>query len=328
MAAPSRSGEICSLTAHDKAITPTSGRALGFAACALASCFWGCGFFFGKIALAEMNVGAMVFYRFAFAVLGLAPMLFTHRVDLNRREWRLLALGSLLGVPLQFLLQFYGLSITTVSHASLMVGTMPVFLAVGATLFAHERLHVLGWIALAVSTSGAALIALGGTHHAATANGPTLAGDLCVVVSLAIALFWILINKRLLATHSPIVVTAWGMLLGWLMLFAFVPPIWGLPPVHGVSLKAWAALAASGLLCTAATTLLWNWGMTRVPASQAGVLLNIEPLMGSLLGVFLLQEHLGPLAAIGGGMIILAAITLTTKASGPVPAAPEVPTPV
>ena len=296
----------------------TTGRHLGFAACALASAFWGCGFFFGKIALAEMNVGGMVLYRFAFAVLGLAPLLFTHGVHFSRREWFLLSVASLLGIPLQFLLQFYGLSLTTVSHASLMVGTMPVFLAVGATLFAHERLHALGWAALAVSTSGAALIALGGRHHT-TANGPSLPGDLCVVVSMAIALFWLLINKRLIASHSPIVVTAWGTLIGWLMLFAFVPPFWGLPPVHGISLKAWAALAASGLLCTAATTLLWNWGMTRVPASQAGVLLNIEPLMGSMLGVLILHEHLGPLAAMGGLMIVLAAVTLTVKSSAPAP---------
>ncbi len=301
------------------------GRALGFAACALASAFWGCGFFFGKIALAEMSVGAMVFYRFAFAVLGLAPLLMTHKPGLNRREWSLLALASLLGVPLQFLLQFYGLSLTTVSHASLMVGTMPVFLAVGATLFAHERLHGLGWAALAASTTGAALIALGGTHQR-TANGPSLAGDLLVVVSLAIALFWILINKRLIATHSSVVVTAYGTLLGWLMLFACVPPLWGLPPVHGISPRTWAALAASGLLCTAATTLLWNWGMTRVPASQAGVLLNMEPLVGSLLGVLLLHERLGSLAYLGGGLILLAAVTLTASSSAPTATVAPMPT--
>ncbi len=307
--------------------TPSKDRALAFAACALASCFWGCGFFFGKVALAEMNVGAMVFFRFAFAVLGLAPLLFTHRAGFTRREWLLLALASLLGIPLQFLLQFYGLSLTTVSHASLMVGTMPVFLAVGATLFAHERLNRLGWIALAVSTGGAALIALGG-HHKTSANGPSLPGDLCVVISMAIALFWLLINQRLIATHSPVVVTAWGTLLGWLMLFAFVPPLWGLPPVHGISPRAWAALAASGLLCTASTTLLWNWGMTRVPASQAGVLLNMEPLIGSLLGVLILHEHLGPLAALGGLMIVLAAFALTSRSSRPAVTPTDLPTTV
>ncbi len=288
----------------------TPNRALGFAACALASALWGCGFFFGKIALAEMNVGAMVFYRFVFAIVALTPLLFTHRPHFSGREWRLLLFASFLGVPLQFLIQFRGLSLTTVSHASLMVGTMPVILALGATLFAHERLHALGWAAIAVSTAGAALIALSHTGHA-RGGDPSLRGDLLVIVSLAIALFWILINKQLMGRHSAIIVTAYGLLAGIAMLAVCVPLLYGLPPVHGVSGKAWAALAASGVLCTATTTLLWNWGMTQVPASQAGVLLNMEPLIGSLLGVLVLGERLGPLALVGGGMILLAAFTLT-----------------
>ena len=134
-------------------------RTLGFLAAFLASSFWGCGFYFGKIALAEMSVGAMVFYRFAFALLGLAPLLLTHRPNFNAAEWRMLIFASFMGVPLQFILQFKGLSLTTVSHAALMVGTMPVILAVGATIFAKERLSKLGWSALALSTTGAALIA-------------------------------------------------------------------------------------------------------------------------------------------------------------------------
>ena len=296
--------------------TPGKHRTLGFLAAFLASCFWGCGFYFGKIALAEMNVGYMVFYRFAFATLGLLPLLITHRPRFNASEWRMLLVAAFLGVPMQFILQFKGLSLTTVSHAALMVGTMPVILAVGATLFAHERLSKLGWAALTLSTTGAALIAFGGSHNT-TAGGPTLAGDLLVVLSLFIALFWILFNQRLMKRHSHIVVTAYGIAAGTIMLAVYVPIAYGPPPIHGVSLKAWAALAASGLLCTATTTLLWNWGMTQVPASQAGVLLNMEPLIGSLLGVFLLSEHLGTVAWIGGAMILTAAIALTTHSNTP-----------
>jgi len=292
-------------------------RAIGFLACALASSFWGCGFFFGKIALAEMSFAHMVLYRFLFAMAPMLPLLVTHRPGLNSKEWATLALSSFLGIPVQFLIQFYGLSLTTVSHAALMVGTMPVILAVGATLFAHERLDAIGWIALAGSTAGAALIALG--RHATGAGQPSLKGDLLVVLSLAIALFWILLNKRLMDRHSPIVVTAYGMLLGTLMLLIWVPLRYGVPPVAHVSTKAWLALAASGILCTATTTLLWNWGMTQVPASQAGVLLNMEPLMGSLLGVFVLGEHLGPTAWTGGCLILAAAITLTTRSKAHVP---------
>ena len=257
-----------------------------------------------------MNVGAMVFYRFAFAVLPMLPLLFTHRPTFNKHEWRILLLASFLGVPLQFLIQFYGLSLTTVSHASLMVGTMPVILALGAALFAHERMDTIGWLAILTSTAGAALIALG---HTPGPHPPTLRGDALIVFSLSIALFWILLNQRLLRSHSTITVTAWGLVAGTLMLVPIVPPLFGLPPIHGISLKAWLALAASGVLCTAATTLLWNWGLTKVPASQAGILLNMEPLIGSLLGIFLLSERLGPTAWLGGAFILAAAITLTTQ---------------
>ena len=286
-------------------------RGWGFAACALASCFWGCGFFFGKIALAEMSSAFMVLYRFLFAMIPLLPLLLLHWPSFSRREWGLLAVASFLGVPLQFLVQFYGLSMTTVSHAALMIGTMPVVLAVGATFFAQERLDAIGWVAMAISTAGAALIALSGRSH--TAGGSSLEGDLLVVLSCLIALFWILFNKRLMHGHSHLTVTAYGIACGTVMLIPWVLLSHGLPPVAQVSMKAWGALAASGILCTATTTLLWNWGMTQVPASQAGVLLNIEPLMGSLLGVFVLGDRLGPTAWIGGAMILLAAITLTTR---------------
>ena len=259
-----------------------------------------------------MGVGSMVLYRFLFAALALLPLVATHRPGLNAREWRTLLFASFLGVPLQFLIQFRGLQLTTVSHASLMVGTMPVILAVGATVLAHERLSKLGWGSLAVSSAGAALIAMSHAGHAAGGD-PSLRGDLYVVLSLAIALFWILLNKRLMGRHSAVVVTAYGLLSGTLMLAVFVPVMYGMPPVHGVSVKAWMALAASGVLCTATTTLLWNWGMTQVPASEAGVLLNMEPLMGSVLGVMVLHERLGGYAYLGGGMILAASLTLTTQ---------------
>ena len=187
---------------------------------------------------------------------------------------------------------------------------MPVLLAGAAALFAHERMDRIGWIALGASTSGAALIALG--KHATGAGQPTLLGDALIIASLCISLVWILLNKQLLDRHSPIVVSSYGLICGTAMLAVIAPMIYGLPPIHHISWKAWAALAASGILCTATTTLFWNWGLTQVPASQAGVLLNMEPLMGSLLGIFILHETLGPTAWIGGAFILTAAIILTT----------------
>jgi drug/metabolite transporter (DMT)-like permease len=302
---------------------------LGYGACFIAGCLWGTGFYWGRLALNEMSVEYMVLYRFLFASLGMLPVAFIHRrrFRLSAAEARLLIICAFLGVPLQFLLQFHGLARTTVSHASLMVGAMPVLLAAAAALFMGERLDLFGWLALVASTVGAALIALGGSRGLAAHGEPSLFGDLMVVFSLFIALSWILLSKKMMQTHSPPVVTAYTILsgtvmlavwaLGPLLLSPFVSPltranIAPLPFAH-VSLTAWTALAISGLLCTATTTLLWNWGIHHVPASRAGVFLNIEPALGSWLGVRLLGEHLGPYAWAGGGLILAAAVALTTR---------------
>jgi drug/metabolite transporter (DMT)-like permease len=309
---------------------------LGYGACFVAGCLWGTGFYWGRLALNEMSVEYMVLYRFLFASLGMLPVAFIHRrrFRLTAAETRLLLLCAFLGVPIQLLLQFHGLTRTTVSHASLMVGAMPVLLAAAAALFAGERLDLFGWLALFASTVGAVLIALGGSRGPATRGEPTLTGDLMVVVSLFIALAWILLSKKLMQTHSPPVVTAYTILSGTVMLAVWVLGPWLLTPFVSssaranvapfpfahVSLTAWMALAISGLLCTATTTFLWNWGIHHVPASRAGVFLNIEPALGSWLGVQLLGEHLGPYAWAGGGLILAAAVALTTRGQQTEPA--------
>ena len=301
---------------------------LGYGACALAGCLWGTGFYWGRVAMDEMSVEHMVLYRFFFASLGMLPIVIANRrrFRLTAKETVLLLVSAAFGIPIQFLLQFHGLALTTVSHASLMVGSMPVLLAAAAALFAKERLDWVGWIALAGSTAGAALIVLGGSHGPGGHEQPSLPGDLLVVASLVTALAWILLSKKLMETHSPPVVTSYSILAGTAMLAVIVLGPWALrplthsnaqpPPFAHMSAFVWTALAVSGLFCTALTTLLWNWGIHHVPASRAGVFLNIEPALGSWLGVKLLGEHLGPYAWFGGGLILAAAITLTTRSHG------------
>jgi drug/metabolite transporter (DMT)-like permease len=271
------------------------------------------GFFFGKVAFSQLTVGHFVLYRFLFACVAMLPIM--QAPHFSAREWKLLAAASCLGIPLQFMIQFHGLKLTTVSHAALVVGAMPVILAAGASVFTHERLDGKGWWALFGSTVGVALIVISGSH--AVIGGGNLWGDLLVFISLLIALAWVLVNRHLMALgRSPLSVTGWGLLIGTAILAIWVFLSNGPPPIQGIRFQVWLAVAASGVLSTAASTLLWNWGMHRVPASRAGVFLNIEPALGSILGVTLLGDRLGPGAWAGGALIIGAAAILTTT---PVP---------
>ncbi len=163
------------------------------------------------------------------------------------------------------------------------------------------------------STLGAALIAFGASSGEGGAQA-SLTGDLLVALSLIAAVAWILISQRLMKTgrYSPVTASAYIMTAGALMVAVWVIVTEGLPPVH-LSALTWASVAASGLLATTVTTYLWNWGLARVPASQAGVFLNLEPVVGAVLGVILLHDVLGSYAILGGMLVIGAAIHVAAK---------------
>jgi uncharacterized membrane protein len=110
----------------------------------LAGCFWGTGFFFGKIAFREMTVVENVSFRLLFGSIILVPVQVKRWQRIRGRDLWLLAATSVVGVPVQFLVQFKGLQLTTVSHASLIVGSAPVLLALNSALFLHERFREVG----------------------------------------------------------------------------------------------------------------------------------------------------------------------------------------
>ena len=254
----------------------------------------------------------MVLYRFLFASLGFAPAVWRGLRDpvtrIRRQDLALILIAALVGVPIQFLVQFAGLARTTVSHASLMVGLLPVLLAAGSALFAHERVNAKRWIALVASTIGAGLIAFGASTGEGGAQA-SLAGDLLVAVSLIAAVGWILLSQRLMRSghYSSVTASAYVMIAGTPMLALWVLATEGPIPVR-LSALTWMSVAAMGLLATTVTTYLWNWGLAQVPASQAGVFVNLEPVVGAILGVLVLHDVLGPYGLVGGILVIGAAI--------------------
>jgi len=296
-------------------VTPRTSNARAFAALAMAGCLWGTGFLFGKWALTELSVRQYVLYRFVFASIGFAPI--TWRAMRNvetriaRQDYSLIFVAALLGVPVQFLIQFAGLARTTVSHASLMVGALPVLLAAGSALFAHEKVTKGRWAALFASMIGAGLIAFGASSGEGQAS---LSGDLLVVLSLFTAIAWILITQALMKSgrYSPVAASAYVITAGTLLLVVWVLATEGFPPIH-LSARTWMCVLASGILATTVTTYLWNWGLSRVPASQAGVFLNLEPVVGALLGVLVLHDVLGSYSILGGILVIGAAIFVAAK---------------
>jgi drug/metabolite transporter (DMT)-like permease len=288
-------------------------KAKAYAALAAAGCLWGTGFLLGKIALTELAVPHMILYRLSLAACAFLPILLVRRVPIRRGDWPTILVAAVLGVPLLFLIQFEGLARTTVSHAALMVGIAPILLALAAAVFAHERIDTRCSLLLLTSTAGALLIVFA-TPVASGHRGPSVTGDMLVMASLVAAVGWVLISKGLLTRYPSTTVSAVEMVAGTVLLAAWVLATRGLPPVH-LSGRVWSCLLAQGLFATTAATLLWNWGVARVPASEAGVFVNLEPALGTLLGVLILGDSLGWTGVVGGVLIIGAAVAMTRHAA-------------
>jgi drug/metabolite transporter (DMT)-like permease len=127
---------------------------LAAASLAAAGSLWGTGFFFGKIAFREMSVTENVAFRFVFGSMVLLPFLLKNWKPFRGQELGMLLLAGIVGVPVQFLLQFKGLQLTTVSHASLIVATLPMLLALGSAAYLRERLAGMEWATLLLSALG------------------------------------------------------------------------------------------------------------------------------------------------------------------------------
>lgn len=284
-------------------------RLRAYCSLAAAGVAWGTAFVLGKIAFRELSVEHLLFYRFIFAVIGLAPILWRPRgraaiAACLADPWTFLV-AAITGVPLMYIIQYTGLHRTTVSHASLMMGVVPVFFAVAGTVFHHERLRWPTWTAVLASTAGAGLIVLG-AGRSTDPHGPSLVGDLLVIASTVAGVTWALLSKRLMTSRggqSPAGITAAVITAGTIPLLGWVWLHSGPPPVH-LSTGTWAAVIAQGLLCTSAATVFWNWGMSHLSPSVAGVFINLDPLTGTLLGVLLFHEILTASTLAGGALII------------------------
>jgi len=194
------------------------------------------------------------------------------------------------------------------------VGTIPLLLAAAAVVFTKERLDSRGWLLLAISSLGAVLIVAQAHGGASATGGPSLAGDLLVLVSMFASVAWVLLTQCLIhfeGGYPTSVMSIYIIIPGTVILAAWVLVTEGPPPVTSISAHAWLALAAQGLFATTLPMLLWNWALMRVSAARAGVFVNVEPVVGAALGVALLQESLGPAALLGGVLIVGAAIAFT-----------------
>ncbi|MDI6893873.1 MAG: EamA family transporter [Bacillota bacterium] len=213
--------------------------------------------------------------------------------------------------------------------------TAPLFVALLARLFLKEKLSPPKVIALGLSIVGLGLVTGVLPRGTLTACSVT---PLALLTGLGSGFFYavnLLVLRRLSGTYSPATVQVWGPLLGLPVLLVMRSLLNSLvTPIVGVTSRALAGTPVTGATAGAillmslgpglVAFLLVTYGLARVEAAPASILLTVEPLVATLLGWLVLGEHLT--FAQGAGMaVVLGAICLVSleRKAGELPRAGE-----
>jgi O-acetylserine/cysteine efflux transporter len=248
-----------------------------------------------KLALQWLAPGWLTAARFSLAAAVLLPV--ARRRGVRVLELRLLASGAA-GYGGSVIVQNAGITRTSVTHAALLIGAVPVMVAIIAAVWHRAVARPLSWLGFAVSLGGVGLITAGGS------GGATVLGDGLVLVSLVLSAAVTVAQVRLLSGRDPVAVSAVQFLGAALGAVAFSAVAEGAPALPGRPGPV-LAVAALGLAGTLVPFTLFAFGQSRVPAEVAGAFLNIEPLVGAIAGIAFFGDPVGPRQLAGGLAIVL-----------------------
>ena len=284
-----------------------AGRLAPVFALAMAGSLWGLTVPLSKLGMGWLDAGWLATVRFAIA----APLLGL----LARRHLRAALTPAVIvagagGYGGVILLQNAGIQHTSVTHASLIVGAVPVLVVVIAALLGHGTARAAAWIGSLLALAGVGLVAGGG------GEGTSLTGDLMVLASVSGSAAFIVAQPRLLHGRDAGAVTAVQLGAGGVATLPFAILFEGVPAAPATATPVVAVLALA-LVGTALAFSLFAWAQTRVPAEVAGAFVNLEPLVGAATGAVAFHDAVGATQLLGGTAIV-AGIALGAARRSPV----------
>jgi O-acetylserine/cysteine efflux transporter len=269
-------------------------RRAAIVALAAAGTLWGLTVPLSKLGLDWLGAGWLAVARFAIA----APLLaFIARRHLRAALTPRIAAAGALGYGGVILLQNAGIERTSVSHAALIVGAVPVLVAVIAAASGRASTGPLAWIGSLVALAGVGLVAGGG------GAGTSVAGDLLVLLSVTGSAVFIVVQPSLLKDRDAAAVTAVQLGAAALAALPVAIAFEGAPPAPTTAGAA-GAVVALALTGTLLAFTLFAWAQARVPAELAGAFVNLEPLVGALTGAVAFHDTVGPAQLLGGTAIV------------------------
>ncbi|MGF2616021.1 DMT family transporter [Rossellomorea aquimaris] len=271
--------------------------------------FWGVSFVSAKVVLGKLDPFTLIVFRFGIgAVFLFAIILLTReKILFSARYLPHLFILSILGTFCHQLLQTTSLIFIDASSAGWLISVTPVFTVLLSMIFLHEKMNLgkaLGIIAaitgvMMVTTAGSG----GGWHF--TFN---IGFFLMLLSTLNWAVYTVLL-KSLKIPLEPTALTFYITFIGFLVSLPFTIRNHGWESLPGMTSIEWGHLIFLGVFVSGTGYWFWAKSLKVLQASQAGVLLYLEPIVTFAAAIIILHEK-AVVTSIAGGLIIIAGVAV------------------
>lgn len=267
---------------------------------------------FGRYLLGYLDPMAVASLRAA----GATPLLFGLGIRaqprLPRRGdlWRLVLLG-ILGVFANQLLFIEGLKRSTATNASILMLTIPVFVAVFAGALGVERVGWRRWQGILLALAGAlAMLGADGLSLERT----HLVGNLLITTNCACYALYLVLLRPVLERVHPIAAVGWAFLFGGSGVVLAGLPSLAKAPLAALPASAWLAAAYIILVPTVVNYALNSWAVGRSSPALVAAYTTLQPVSATVLAVSFLGESVGPREALGFLCIVGGLLRVSTAA--------------
>ena len=281
----------------------------------LAACLWGfMGFFRRKMGDMGLNTFGIILARCAFSALLYAlTIALTKPVEFKIRPrdfWCFVGSGlcSLLFFSICY---FQAMSLMTLSAAAILLYTAPCFVILLSALLFKERITGRKVFAMLLAFAGCCLTSgvVGSDIRISTVGILYGLGS-----GFGYALYSIFSRLALNRGYSSITISFWSCLLagiGAALIFGFREPMGIIFSSAGNLLFCFAA----AIISTYLPYLLYTYGLEGIEAGKASIMASVEPVVATLVGLFLFNEILS-LWSVLGIILVLSAIVLLNSKTG------------
>jgi len=275
---------------------------------------WALNFSVIKVTLLEIDPFSFNALRYVFAALILIAVTKWRGYGiLVKKEHILPLIGvGIVGNLIYQVLFIIGVNLTNAANSAVILGTIPVWIALMAHLFTDEKLTLNKLIGMLVAFLGIGLIIFG-RQGGFSFNSTNAIGDLIVLSSAIAWATYTILSKKYLKLYNSSQFSAFISLVGVIGLLIIGAPSLIKTDFTAISIAGYGGILYSGLLSVGLAYLIWNRGVHLIGAIKTAAYQNLVPVLGLIFGVVLLDESLSLIQYVGSFFVIIGIVSTQAK---------------